>query len=70
MIYPHIIEDDKEISVEAWVKCPKCNNAYHRILPGKLTPYWYCQDEKQELKAEQEIEIEYITPVEEEYYAS
>ena len=43
----------------AWVVCRKCNNAKHRILPSKEVPFWYCQDEKYELKPSQEIEVEY-----------
>ena len=46
--------------VWAWVKCAKCNNAKHLILPGDKTPYWWCQDEKQQLREGQEIEVEYV----------
>lgn len=70
MIAPHITDEfGCERLVNAWVKCSKCNGAYHRILPGKITPYWWCQDERQELKPGQEIEVEYIEP-EGGYYAS
>ena len=60
MIYPHTIESGQIRRVRAWVKCSKCNNAKHLILPGDKTPYWWCQDEKQQLKRGQEIEVEYI----------
>ena len=44
--------------VKAWIVCPKCNNAYHRILPGDKTPYWWCQDEVVYLGEGQEIEYQ------------
>lgn len=44
---------------DAWVVCAKCNNAWHRILPGDKTPYWYCQDEKCELIEGKEVEVQY-----------
>lgn len=56
MIYPHT---DKIQRVKAWVVCDKCNGSRHRVFPGDKTPYWWCQDEKQELKENQEIEVEY-----------
>jgi len=54
LIYPHT-----EHTVEAWVRCAKCNGSLHRIMPGEITPWWFCQDEKQELKVGQEVEVEY-----------
>jgi len=60
MIYPHTIENEGYQRVRAWVKCVKCNNALHLVLPGENTPYWWCQDKKCELAPEQEIEVEYI----------
>lgn len=53
MIYPHT-EDGKV--VEAWVVCLKCNGSRHRVIPGEETPYWWCQDEKHRVEAEQEVE--------------
>jgi len=49
-----------ERPVKAWVKCRKCNDARHLILPGEKTPYWWCQGEKKQLKAGEEIEVEYL----------
>ena len=61
MIEPHIIQNNGQPQVvEAWVKCSKCNNSMHRILPGQKTPYWWCQDEKQQLQEDEEIEVEYL----------
>ena len=50
--------------VEAWIKCAKCNGARHRIYPGEKTPFWLCQDERRELKPDQEIEVESLDPQE------
>ena len=61
MIAPHVEKEGGEIQyVKAWVVCSKCNNARHRVLPGQKTPHWYCQDERCELKPNQEIEVEYL----------
>ena len=59
MIYPHI----GDTIVEAWVVCGKCNGAKHRVLPGKDTPFWWCQDEANRLEPGQEIEVEYSEPL-------
>ena len=59
-VFPHIFIKDKEKRVRAWVKCPKCNNSLHLVLPGEKSPYWWCQDERQELKPGQEVEVEYL----------
>jgi len=47
------------INAIAWVACQKCNGARHRVIPGKDAPWWWCQDEKQQLEEGQEIEVEY-----------
>ena len=64
MSKPHILSADScqptAIRVMAWIKCIKCNNALHLVMPGKKTPYWLCQDGERELEAGQEIEVEYI----------
>ena len=61
MIPPHIEKRSGEIQyVWAWIVCSKCNNARHGVLPGEKTPLWYCQDERCELKPNQEIEVEYL----------
>lgn len=60
MIYPHTIENGEIKKVNAWIVCDKCNDSRHHILPGEKTPYWWCQDEKKELKPNQEIEVEYL----------
>lgn len=59
IIQPHIEEKGKIKTVTAWVDCGKCN-CMHRILPGEITPYWWCQDERCQLKEGQEIEVKYI----------
>ncbi len=46
--------------VGAWVVCKKCNDSRHRILPGKETPFWWCQDKKISLKEGEEIDVEYL----------
>lgn len=58
MIEPHTVENDKVRTAIAWVVCPRCNNARHRVMPGEKTPWWFCQDEKEELAEGQEIEID------------
>jgi len=62
MITPHIEENGRIQTVEAYIICGSCDNARHRILPGEKTPWWFCQDEKYELKPGQEIEVEYKEP--------
>ena len=57
MIFPHTEEGKL---VQAWIVCSKCNGSYHRVLPGIETPYWWCQDEKCQLREGQEIEVQYL----------
>ena len=44
---------------KVWVVCKKCNDAWHSVLPGEKTPYWWCQDEAVYLAEGQEIEVKY-----------
>mgnify|MGYP001561007422 CR=1 FL=1 len=50
--------------VKAWVTCTKCGGAKHRILRGKKTPQWFCQDVKYQLEVGQEIDVEDVKPIE------
>ena len=43
-----------------WFFCAKCNNSRHRVLPGEKAPFWWCQDNKVNLKEGDEVEIEDI----------
>ena len=47
-------------TANVWFICAKCNNSWHRVIPGKKAPYWWCQDEKVELKGGDEVEVEDI----------
>ena len=56
-VLPHTADGRK---VKAWVICAKCKGMRHRVLPGEITPYWWCQDNRISLQEGQEIEVESV----------